>query len=316
VAAQLTAPACVTTSVPLALTRVAGACAGDDECGADATCVLDLAAGTSACGTPSLDARANGGGCSADAQCAHGACVDALCSGLCASDSDCSRAQRCARDDALGTNVCALDGSLAVIACDNDDDCAGTGRACDSIVNGSFACGLPSPGAEPLDTTCESEGPSNTCASGLCDDASVGVCTLACASDSDCAAPLSTCTSVAVEGVTARACFEPCDNARACDDGRACRARSDAIADAIVFACDGPRGDGQLDDDVDNASECASNFALDDQDGVTSYCSAPCRDSDDQSCQTAGDVMKCSPAALTRPSGGAQQIDACVRTGA
>ena len=217
-----------------------------------------------------------------------------------------------ARDDCGFVTAEAALALEPIIACTSAADCP-RDAVCAAFANGALACRAAPSGARAIGDACTDDGESDACADGLCDDAIVGRCTRACRTDADCpginASPdaQSICTSLGVDGIDARACFEPCASAAVCTGGRACRARSDLVDDAIEFACDGPRGPQQVNDEVVSGTLCASNFAVLDVSGH--YCSAPC--TANVECPL---PMACGSIAVTTPSGGAQQIlSACAR---
>lgn len=276
------------------------------------------------CVSPIPSGRSRGDGCAEGSACASGLCVNFLCAGPCEVDNACGLNQVCGSrvivvdEVAAPVDVC-LRATLPDVQCEDDSDCAATGRICRNLepTDGGSAlfCDHPTAGEGEIGASCSGNFLEEIafCRTGLCDDADEGegACTAACNDDDDCASagPGWTCTASGVGGFDGRLCGQECVRQSDCGAGRSCTRRQDVVDNRSEFICDGHRGAGVAGDVVTTGSECQTGLAR--IDGATSerYCTEVCVDDDD----CAG-ALTCSAVSTTFPDGtGVQELLLCGR---
>jgi hypothetical protein len=264
-----------------------------------------------------------------------------LCSAPCATDGDCdTQVQQCGAasvtvDGAGGVaHVCIEKANVTPTPCHHDADCAG-GLICDDIVQPggagsdlSLDCNVPGSGGA-LGASCTSPNLSDptTCATGLCDGTTAGICTVACTSNADCTASAGFfCTGSGFTNVPDRFCAQTCHNDTPCGAGRSCQLRPDAVTDLEEDACDQNIGTSGPGTNIASGQQdqCTTGLAVNfTANGVTTtVCTAICGTagasspdcpfSDASTGHTA--LTTCGAVSgFTTPSGAPQSVNLCVK---
>lgn len=283
-------------------------CSSQDDCASGLTCAFIENATADALITaciPSAGRLSTGATCSADSDCENRLCLSDRCAAPCEQNAQCGLDQLCQNQtvsragQSADFDVCK---TVAQERCDITGTCSDVVRLCSDLrvdpnINATVAfCRFPRSGGSPLGTSCTSGA---DCRSGLCLTNFSGECSVACASDSQCA-PGQVCTGQS-SAASANLCVRGCSDNDDClalanaNTNYNCQINEDSRANEIDQIC---RPEVIVDPANPAAgalgAPCATN--VDCQSGMcltnTTYSSNPCATAADCA---AGQVCEVSP---------------------